>query len=199
MEVAVRRRDPLIFRFLEALPKTTLLYRSNPAMGKAELAALLLAGMGLLTICRFPLGFPTSTNVILMLLGQATLMLGGLVFLVRGGQDAVRDSLRLSRLLLVTWTVTLILFVHNVFEPTRLLYGLPSFARALIYAGAATLLMTIHTIKQARSGKESAWRVPWMTIAGGCLLLTLVTAVWLHLFVISEDFSELIEGILPFL
>ena len=135
-----------MFRFLEALPKTTLFYRSDPVAGKAELAQLLLAGTVLLTACRLPLGFPPSTNFILALLGHGTLMIGGLVFLVRGGQDAVQDSMKLSRLLLVTWTVTLVLFVHNFFPSTRVLYGLPGITRALVYAGVATLLIAIHTL-----------------------------------------------------
>ncbi len=187
-----------MFRFLEALPKTTLLYRSNPLAGKAELATLLIAGTALLIACRYPLGFQFSTNLILALLGQGSLMIGGLVFMVRGGQDAVEDSMKLSRLLLVTWTVVLILFVHNFFEPARVLYGLPGFARALVYAGAATLLMTIHTInqdKRERGGAMPSRTIPWTAITGGCLLLTLVMAVWLYAFVISESYSEQIRDL----
>ena len=133
-----------MFPFLKALSKTTLLYRSDPAADKAELASLLLAGSALLTACRWSLGFPLSTTVILVLLGQGILMIGGMVFLVRGGQDAVQDSMKLSRLLLVTWTVTLGLYVHNFYEPWRFLEELPSWTRALVYAGVATSLITIH-------------------------------------------------------
>ena len=187
-----------MFRFLKALTKTTLLYRSNPPANKAELAALLLGGAGLLTACRYPLGFPLSTDFILALLGQGILMVAGLVFLVRGGQDAVTDSMRLSRLLLVTWTLTLILFVHNFFEPTRVLYGLPGFVRALVYAGVATLLMTIHTKNQERGGTEAERTIPWMAVAGGWVLLTVVMAAGLYVFVISERFSEQIMELLRF-
>ena len=183
-----------MFRFLEALPNTTLLYRSNPTANRAELAKLLLAGTVLLTACRYPLGFPLSTDFILALLGQGFLMIVGLVFLVRGGQDALKDSMRLLRLLLVTWTVTLILFVHNVFEPTRVLYGLPGFTRALVYAGGATLLMTIHTINQEGGSTERGRTMPWMAIVGGWVLLTALMAVGLHIFVISEEYSEQIMG-----
>ena len=75
--------------------------------------------------------------------------------------------MKLSRLLLVTWTVTLVLFVHNVFPSTRVLYGLPGFTRALVYAGVATLLITIHTINQERRGNEPGRTTPWMAVAGG--------------------------------
>ena len=143
-----------MFRFLKALPKTTLLYRGNPAARRAELAALLLAGAALLAACRHPLGFPGLTDLILTVLGQGVLMISGLVFLVRGGGNAVEDSMKLSRLLLVTWTVTLILFVHNFFSATRVLYDLREFELALVYAGVATLLMFVHTINQERSGTE---------------------------------------------
>ncbi len=185
-----------MFRFLEALPKTTLLYRSDPIAGKAELAQLLLAGTVLLTACRLPLGFPPLTNFILALLGHGSLMIGGLVFLVRGGQDAVQDSMKLSRLLLVTWTVTLVLFVHNFFPSTRVLYGLPGITRALVYASVATLLIGIHTLNQERHGNKTGRTMPWMAVAGGWVLLTAVMTVWLNVFVISESFSEQIEGLL---
>lgn len=197
-----------MFPFLEALSKTTLLYRSDPAAGKAELASLLLAGSALLAACRWPLGFPLSTTVILVLLGHGILMIAGMVFLVRGGQDAVQDSMKLSRLLLVTWTVTLGLFVHNFYEPWRFLKELPSWTRALVYAVVATALIAIHTINQQRPGKrapvsddwngiEAGRPMPWMEVAGGWVVLTAVMAVCLNLFVISESFSEQIERILP--
>ena len=96
----------------------------------------------------------------------------------------------------MTWTVTLVLFVHNVFPSTRVLYGLPGFTRALVYAGVATLLITIHTINQERRGNEPGRTTPWMAVASGWVLLTAVMAVWLHVFVISESFSEQIEGLL---
>lgn len=186
-----------MFRFLEALPKTTLFYRSDPEASKAELAQLLLAGTVLLTACRWPLGFPPLTNFILALLGNGTLMIGGLVFLVRGGQDAVQDSMKLSRLLLVTWTVTLVLFVHNFHPSTRVLYGLLGMTRALVYAGVATLLIAIHTLNQERRGNKPWRTTPWMAVAGGWVLLTAVMTVWLNVFVISERFSEQIEDLIP--
>ena len=181
----------MIFRFLQALPKTTLLYRTNPAADKAELVMLLLAGTALLTVCRYPLGFELTADLILAVLGQITLMIGGLVFLLRGGQDAVEDSMKLSRLLLVTWFVTLFLFVHNFFEPTRVvLNNLPDFWAALVYASAAALIMTIHTINQKRGNIEPGRTIPWKSIGIGWVLLTVVMTVWLYLFVISERFSE---------
>ena len=187
----------MMFRFLEALPRTTLLYQSSPEATRAELATLQLTGAALLAACRYPLGFPLSTNFFLVLLGQVTLMIGGLVFLLRGGKDAVKDSMKLSRLVLVTWTLTLILFIHNFFEPTRVLYWLPGLVRALVYAGLATLVIAVHTINQERGRSESTQKMPWMAIAASWVLLTAVVAVCLHLFVISETFSEQIQEFLP--
>ena len=103
--------------------------------------------------------------------------------------------MKLSRLLLVTWTVTLVLFVHNFLPATRVLYDLPGMTRALVYAGVATLLIAIHTLNQERRANKPGRTTPWMAVAGGWVLLTAVMTVWLNVFVISESFSEQIEDL----
>lgn len=180
--------------WLKALKATTLFYRNNPAASWAQVAGLLGSGSVLLTLCRSPLGFSSLTNVLLAALGQAVLMIAGLLFLLRGGSDPVSEALKLSRLILVTWTVCLILFVHNLLPSTRVLWGLSPEVRASVYALAATVLITIHTIRVEKE-RSSSGIVNYWSVLAGFLGLGLFLTVALYFFVLSEKLSEVVQEI----
>ena len=185
-------------RWLTALKETTLFYRNNPAASWSQVAGLLGSGSVLLTLCRLPLGFSILTNVLLAALGQAVLMIGGLLFLLRGGTDPVSEALKLSRLILVTWMVCLILFVHNLLPSTRVLWWLSPEVRASVYALAATVFIPIHTIRVEKKRSPSGTVNYWSVLAG-FLGLGLFLTVALYFFVLSEKLSEVVQEIVSWL
>ena len=184
-----------MIRWLRSLPKTTLFYRNNPAPSWSDIVGLLLSGGLLLTLCRSPLGFSNLTNVLLAVLGHAVLMIAGLLFLIRGGSDPVSEALKLSRLILVSWTVCLILFVHNLLPSTRIFSSQPPEIRAFVYALFATVLITIHTIRVEKKRSPSGIVNYWSVVAGFLTLALFLTAA-LYSFVLSEELSEVIEEII---
>ena len=183
-----------MIEWLKALPGTTLFYRSNPTSSWAQIVGLLGSGSALLVLCRSPLGFSGLTNTLVVALGQAILMIAGLLFLVRGGKDPVSEALKLSRLVLVTWTVCLILFSHNVLPSTRILWGLPPCYRALVYALSATALITVHTIRVERKRSRSG-TVDYLNVLGGFLLLGVFLTAILYFFVLDEELSEAVQKV----
>ena len=184
-----------MIRWLRSLPETTLFYRNNPAPSWSDIVGLLGSGCVLLTLCRSPLGFSNLTDVLLAVLGQAVLMIAGLLFLIRGGLDPVSEALKLSRLILVGWTVCLILFVHNLLPSTRILSFLTPGIQAFVYALFATVIITIHTIR-VENRRSPSGIVDYWSLLAGFLAFTLFLTGALYYFVLSEELSEVVQEII---
>ena len=179
-----------MIEWLRALPETTLFYRNNSTVSRSQIIGLLGSSGLLLTLCRLPLGFSILIDGLLVALGESLLMLSGLLFLLRGGTDPVSEALKLSRLILVTWTVCLILFVHNLLPETRI--PLSTEYRPFVYALAATSIIVIHTLRVERNRKPFR-RVDYWHLVAGFLVLSLLLTAALYLFVLSEVLSEIVE------